>query len=88
MTERPQSKTNEATATKGPVEAREAELEAQALDGVSGDTQATKEPGAGAQAQPELDEKALEQVSGGTTLSNLANMRHEMLKSIASNLRS
>lgn len=35
-----------------------------------------------------LDEE-LDQVSGGTatTLSNLANMRHEMLKAVANNLR-
>jgi hypothetical protein len=37
----------------------------------------------------ELPEDELEQVSGGlaTTLSNLANMRHEMLKAVANNLR-
>jgi hypothetical protein len=43
----------------------------------------------------ELTEADLEQTSGGasagglltTTLSNLANMRHEMLKTVAQNLR-
>lgn len=37
----------------------------------------------------EISEDELEQVSGGmaTTISNLANMRHEMLKAVANNLR-
>ncbi len=34
----------------------------------------------------ELTDADLDQVSGGT-LSNLANMRHEMLKTVANNLR-
>lgn len=42
----------------------------------------------------ELQDEELETVSGGsnnllsTTLTNLANMRHEMLKAVANNLRS
>jgi hypothetical protein len=36
----------------------------------------------------ELTDEALGKVSGGATmLSNLANMRHEMLKTVANNLR-
>ena len=38
----------------------------------------------------ELRDDELDETSGGmltTTLSNLANMRHEMLKSVANNLR-
>ncbi|HEX2910601.1 MAG TPA: bacteriocin [Chloroflexia bacterium] len=55
---------------------------------------ANQEPSQDLLNEAELSEAELNQVVGGnkallaTTISNLANMRHEMLKVVANNLRS